>query len=52
MNTKNIISFKTFDYVEDVKDVMLKTRYGSYPVIDEDGKVIGGISRYHLISRS
>ncbi len=50
MTTSNIISFKSFDYVEDVKDVMLKTRYRSYPVVDEEGKVIGGISRYHLIS--
>lgn len=51
MSTKDIISFKDSDYVEDIKDVMLKTRYRSYPVVDKENKVIGGVSRYHLISQ-
>jgi manganese-dependent inorganic pyrophosphatase len=31
---------------------MIKTRFRSYPVIDEENKVIGMISRYHLLSKS
>ncbi|WP_244834857.1 putative manganese-dependent inorganic diphosphatase [Clostridium sp. BJN0001] len=50
MVTKNVISFSLDDLVEDIKDVMAQTRYHSYPVTDIDGKVVGTISRYHLIS--
>lgn len=50
MTTDNIISFNNSDLVEDVREVMLQTRHRSYPVIDEEGKVTGSISRYHLIS--
>ena len=46
----DIVSFSTDDLVEDVKETMLETRYRSYPVVDSEGKVIGTISRYHLIS--
>ncbi len=46
----DIVSFSTEDLVEDVKKAMLESRYRSYPVIDSEGKVIGTISRYHLIS--
>ncbi len=45
-----LVSFSTDELVEDVKDTMIETRYRSYPVVDTDGKVIGTISRYHLIS--
>jgi manganese-dependent inorganic pyrophosphatase len=51
MSSSDIITFNTSDYVEDVKDAMLKTRYRSYPVLDESNKVLGTISRYHLISK-
>ena len=50
MATDNLISFSNDDLVEDIKDVMAETRYNSYPVTDENGKVIGTVSRYHLIS--
>jgi manganese-dependent inorganic pyrophosphatase len=50
MSKDNLISFSTDDFVEDIKDVMLETRYRSYPVVNKDNNVIGSISRYHLIS--
>ncbi|MDP4179296.1 MAG: putative manganese-dependent inorganic diphosphatase, partial [Bacillota bacterium] len=50
MRKGNLISFKQDDFVDDIKDIMLQTRYRSYPVLDSDGNVIGSISRYHLIS--
>jgi len=52
MTKNNIVFFKEDDYVEEIKDIMLKTRYRSYPVVDQDNKVLGSISRYHLISRN
>jgi manganese-dependent inorganic pyrophosphatase len=46
------VSFDTEDFVDEIKDVMLETRYRSYPVINENNKVVGTISRYHLISQN
>ena len=46
----NIVSFSTDDLVEDIKQVMAESRFRSYPVIDNNGKVLGTVSRYHLIS--
>lgn len=51
MATKELISFSQDELVEDIKDVMAETRYHSYPVTDNEGKVIGTVSRYHLISK-
>ena len=50
MATDDLISFSEDDLVEDIKDVMAETRYNSYPVTDENGRVVGTVSRYHLIS--
>ena len=51
MATENLISFSKDELVEDIKEVMAETRYNSYPVTDDEGKVIGTVSRYHLISK-
>lgn len=50
MATENLVSFRTDELVQDVKESMLQTRYSSYPVTTPDGLVIGTMSRYHLIS--
>lgn len=50
MTTENLIYFKSSEFVEDVKDVMSRSRFRSYPVLDTNNKVVGAISRYHLIS--
>lgn len=50
MATDDLISFSQFDLIDDIKDIMAETRFHSYPVTDEDGRVIGTVSRYHLIS--
>lgn len=52
MKKDGILSFKTCDFIDDVREVMLDTRYRSYPVVDENNRVIGNLSRYHLISRN
>jgi manganese-dependent inorganic pyrophosphatase len=51
MTKDEIISFKNTDYVEDVKEVMAKTRFRSYPILDNNNEIVGTISRYHLISQ-
>jgi len=52
MTNDNIVTFNTEDFVDEIKDVMIETRYRSYPVVDATHKVIGSISRYHLISQN
>jgi manganese-dependent inorganic pyrophosphatase len=50
--TKNQLAcFNINDYTENIKDTMLRTRYRSYPVVDDEGIIKGFISRYHLISQ-
>lgn len=50
MIKENLVTFSTDELVEDVKKVMIDTRYRSYPVIGVNGKVLGTVSRFHLIS--
>ena len=51
MSSGSIITVETDEFIDDVKERMLTTRYRSYPVIDNRNKVIGMISRYHLLSK-
>ena len=46
----NLITFSTDDLVDDIKPIMAESRFRSYPVTDSNGKVVGTVSRYHLIS--
>jgi len=48
--TVNYHSFSTEDYIEDVHNRIISTRFRAYPVIDEKGQIIGSISRYHLFN--
>lgn len=52
MARENLISFRTDDFIDDVREVMLKTRFRSYPVVNSENKIVGSISRYHLISKN
>jgi len=52
MTKKNLVSFNTEDFIDEIKYTMLETRYRSYPVTDQTNKVIGSISRFHLISEN
>ena len=49
MNRK-IISFHHHSYIDDVYKKMSKSRYRSYPVVNQQGVVLGSISRYHLLN--
>ena len=50
MTTENIIKFSLDELVDDVRVQMSQTRYRGYPVVDDNNKVVGLLSRYHLIS--
>jgi len=51
MTSQNLISFNIDDFIDDIQDKMLKTRYRSYPIVDDNNRIQGFISRYHLISQ-
>lgn len=42
-------AFHLTDFLDDVKDIVLKSRHRSYPILDENDKVVGTLSRYHLL---
>ena len=46
----NLITFSSDDLVDDIKPIMAESRFRSYPVTDSNGRVLGTVSRYHLIS--
>lgn len=47
--TVNMECFHLDDYVDDVREGMLKSRYRCYPILDENERVVGTLSRFHLI---
>lgn len=47
--TENIICFHLSDYIDDVREVLLESRHRCYPVLDEKDRVVGTLSRYHLL---
>ena len=44
-----ITSFHLEDYIDDVREIVLQSRYRSYPILDSQERVVGTLSRYHLI---
>ena len=46
----NLITFSKNEYVDDVLAKLLKSRFRSYPVLDEKRHIFGLISRYHLLN--
>ncbi len=51
MSQENIISFNVDDFLDDIKEKMLQTRFRNYPVVDDRNRLKGLISRYHFISQ-
>ena len=47
--TTNLQYFHLSDYLDDVRETVIQSRFRSYPVLDEEDKVVGTLSRYHLI---
>lgn len=48
-HTENLVCFHLDDYIDDVKEVVLESRFRCYPVLDENERVVGTLSRYHLL---
>ncbi|MFA9376843.1 MAG: putative manganese-dependent inorganic diphosphatase [Lachnotalea sp.] len=50
MRKENLITFKTDDFTESVKDVMAKKRHRDFPIINKQGNYVGTISRRNLMN--
>lgn len=46
----DLLTFQRSEYVDDVLAKLLKSRFRSYPVLDEKRHVYGLISRFHLLN--
>ncbi|WP_243140250.1 putative manganese-dependent inorganic diphosphatase [Candidatus Syntrophocurvum alkaliphilum] len=49
MKTRDLILFEKHETVEEAKKQMLSTRFRNYPVVNEDNRFMGMISRYDLL---
>ncbi len=47
--TRDLVCFHLEDRVDDVKELVLKHREHCYPILDEKEKVVGILTRYHLL---
>ena len=49
MKKENLITFKTEDYTESIKEVMANTRHRAFPVLNKNGLYEGTISRRNFL---
>ena len=47
--TKDLVCFHLEDRLDEVKEQVLKFREHCYPILDENEKVVGVLTRYHLL---
>lgn len=50
MQKGDLYTFTTDDTLDHIKEVMSETRYRSYPVLDLNGRCVGSVSRFALLS--
>lgn len=46
---ENLVCFHLEDYIDDVRNTVLESRFRAYPILDENERVVGTLSRYHLL---
>lgn len=45
----DLVSFHLEDYIDDVRNTVLESRFRAYPILDENERVVGTLSRFHLL---
>ena len=48
--TTDLVTFFDHEFAEDVGNKMMRSRYHAYPVINDEGKLVGYASRYHIMN--
>ena len=49
MKTSNLTVFNVEDYIDEIREIMVKKRYRNFPVVDSEDNIMGMISRASLI---
>ncbi len=52
MTKDNLAFFHINDYIDEIQEEMLQSRRRAYPVLNNDNKIEGYITRYHLITKT
>ena len=47
--SRDLVFFHLDDYIDDVQNAVLESRFRAYPILDEEEKVVGMLSRFHLL---
>ncbi|MGI6588581.1 MAG: putative manganese-dependent inorganic diphosphatase [Peptococcia bacterium] len=50
MKTEDIVKFNENEYLDEVKEELVTNRHSQYPVVTEDNKYLGFVSRRHILS--
>ncbi len=50
MRRENLVTFEMEEYVDDVREIMSRERHRDFPVLDEEGRYMGMISRRNLLN--
>ncbi len=48
-NKEDLVCFHLEDYIDDVRNTVLESRFRAYPILDENERVVGTLSRFHLL---
>ena len=48
-NKEGLVCFHLDDYIDDVRNTVLESRFRAYPILDEQERVVGTLSRFHLL---
>ena len=46
---EELVYFHLSDYIDDVRETVLESRFRAYPILDENERVVGTLSRFHLL---
>lgn len=52
MKTRDLFYFEMDDYIDDIRSIMVQKRYRNFPVLDENKRFVGILSRAMLIDLS
>lgn len=50
MKAEGLVTFNLNDYVDDIKEVMVKKRFRNFPIVGENNNMVGMLSRASLIN--
>lgn len=50
MKSEGLVTFNINDYVDDIREIMVKKRFRNFPVVDDENNMIGMLSRASLIN--